>query len=135
MTFKYSEFACHREMVERLGVDGMSSDESDNEPGKRQYKILLCRWRADIVTTWLRVLDAAHLYDRIKGDPNALWGAQPRIRVISAETSSSKKFVPGLPVNAYNSHWLRRHPDVCNLVYPEPSRYIFKHPPGIVQYM
>jgi len=120
-------------MLELLGTGGMSSDESDLESGQLQYRILRSRWWADTVTTWLRVLDAMHLYDRVEGDPSLLRDAPPRTRILSCNYSSSTKFVPGLPTNAYRQAWLDDHHNVTDTVQPSSVPYAFEHREDAIQ--
>ena len=51
-------------VVQSLGLDGMSSDESDHEghKGEVTYYILHKDWRSRQITAWLRMLDSLHLH-------------------------------------------------------------------------
>ncbi|KAF8877194.1 hypothetical protein BD779DRAFT_1429120, partial [Infundibulicybe gibba] len=106
----------HEHIIQRLGTDGMSSDESEDEDAHIQaaarldnprFKILQPKWRAKPLTIWLRVIDSVHLISRRSGDKSAR-GAYPRLRISNErapEFSKSKKFVKGLPKNAYDPVW------------------------------
>ncbi|KAF8879037.1 hypothetical protein BD779DRAFT_1415952, partial [Infundibulicybe gibba] len=106
----------HEYMIQRLGTDGMSSDESEDEDAHIQaaarldnprFKILQPKWRAKPLTIWLRVIDSVHLINRRSGDKSAR-GAYPRLCISderAPEFSKSKKFVKGLPKNAYDPVW------------------------------
>lgn len=125
-------------MLERLGVQGMSSDESDREELPRNPRARLetphfyvhsPRWRATRLTTWLHIFDAAHTVYRRSGEAG-LRGAYPRLRVQNMENpvfSSSKKFVRGLPLNAYDQQWLASRNDVPFTIQPAMERYDFDH--------
>lgn len=98
----------HLDLLGRLGVDGMSSDESDGEDGSRPvFRVRSPIWRAPIVGRWLQVFDSLYLKRRqITQDKR---GCYPRIRVrSSSEPSCSKGFVEGLPLNAYDESWMAR---------------------------
>jgi len=51
------------QVVESLGLDGMSSDESDHEghKGEATYYILHKDWCSRQITAWLRMLNSLHL--------------------------------------------------------------------------
>jgi hypothetical protein len=93
--------------LELLGVDGMSSDESDHAAGQGEatYFVLNKVWRSPKVTEWLRVLDALHLRDRYAGEFHASSGAWPHFRTPS-DQSSQRPSVCDLPVNFYSPFWL-----------------------------
>jgi hypothetical protein len=121
-------------MLERLGIEGMSSDESDRENGVMQYRILTPRWRAPEVRIWLWVFDTMHLFDRHhRGTPSGLRGAWPRRRLLGNRTGNSNTFVPGLPINAYSATWLDSRAEVRNTVHPSPTPYLFQHHTHIMQ--
>src|SRR5688572_28833775 len=103
-----------------LGPDGMSSDESESEeltgsePHRRSrdgppvYCVLSPRWRSDELTRFLHLLDSVHLALR-RMDPSRQRGSWPRVRRYNPDRqimSSSQKFVPNLPRNAYDASFL-----------------------------
>ena len=111
-------------MLMALGVDGMSSDEEERVPDGVQYRIQPPQWRALHLMAWLRMFDAIHQYYRIEHGANDKRGCMPRRRVSAPTDSSSKRFVPGLPINAYKVSWLENQLDVTNFVHPTPeARY------------
>ncbi len=101
----------HLELLGRLGVDGMSSDESDEELEDGSGPVSRVRrpiWRAPIVGRWLQVFDSVNLKRRQTTQDKR--GCYPRIRVRNnSEPSCSKGFVEGLPMNAYDESWMARH--------------------------
>lgn len=124
----------HLDMLERLGVDGMSSDESDSDDLPRvrrkrvSFKVLTPRWRNPALSDWLHTFDTVGWIHRRDKGPTR--GLHPRHRLHNQRTpkfSNSKKFVPGLPFNAYKTEWLDARLDVDFAVYPEPERYEFSH--------
>lgn len=96
----------------------MSSDEEELVGRRKQWRILAPRWRAARVTGWLRYFDA--LYDRARREKglNDYRGPVARHRASARTTSDSKKFVRGLPKNAYRQGWLDSLIDVDNIVRP-----------------
>ncbi|KAK7684253.1 hypothetical protein QCA50_012577 [Cerrena zonata] len=101
------DLACHIPMLEKLGVNGMSSDEEDQFRGVRHYRVLPKRWRAPNLSPWLRVFDAAYRKERL-GPFGQSPGAMPRIRTSTAAQTAGAvaKVVRGLPENAYNRTFL-----------------------------
>ncbi|KAF9642613.1 hypothetical protein BDM02DRAFT_3132972 [Thelephora ganbajun] len=45
-------------------------------------------------------------------------GALPQRRVATSAESTSRRFVPGLPINAYRTDWLEEQLDTTNVVHP-----------------
>lgn len=119
-------------MLEELGPDGMSSDEEINTPQGKQYLILVPKWRAHVLTPWLRIFDSLYLRHRNRPENGDQRGCLPRRRNASARESTSQKFVPDLPVNAYRAEWLEQQLDVRNIVHPSPSRP-YTHDPALAQ--
>jgi len=93
-------------IVESLGLDGMSSDESSHEgrKGEATYRIWEKRWRSRQVNDWLRMLDALHLRLRYSGKWQATAGAWPHFRSSGLEYSERPP-VKGLPVDFYSADW------------------------------
>lgn len=121
-----------RRMLEALGVHGMSSDEEEKVEGQIQYRILAPRWRAPMLTPWLRTFDAIYRYYRLEDNGNDMRGTMPRRRIPTTVESTSRGFVAGLPINAYKTNWLEEQLDVTNIVHPSPvARYT--HDPQLLQ--
>ncbi|KAI6145056.1 hypothetical protein BKA82DRAFT_3969785, partial [Pisolithus tinctorius] len=93
-------------IVESLGQDGMSSDESDHEGhrGEATYYILEKDWRSKQVTAWLRMLDSLHLRLRYNGKWQTTAGAWPHFRTASLNDSKGPP-VKGLPIDFYSRNW------------------------------
>jgi len=76
----------HAHILEQLGPQGMSSDESDHEEATRDrmlgtcsphYLVCLPRWRAGSLSDWLHVFDSTYILDcRVNG---ASQGDFPRL--------------------------------------------------------
>jgi hypothetical protein len=123
-----------RRMLDDLGVDGMSSDEEEEVEGNVQYRILAPRWRSATLTPWLRVFDVLHQQRRLEKNSNDKRGAFPRRRVAPPvwTWSASKRFVEGLPINAYRTEWLEEQLDITNKVHPTAAE-VYQHDPHLVQ--
>ncbi|CAG8657170.1 3287_t:CDS:2 [Acaulospora colombiana] len=85
-----------------LGPKGMSSDESEGEPGTRdrQYWTKTPEWRSPELTSWLRSLDAL---------PSSIFQVQtlnlPRTR-LPTESQSTRRPPPNLPESFFRREWL-----------------------------
>lgn len=133
-------------MLERLGVQGMSSDESDREevrtrPAARlhtpKFRNLLPRWRSKELANWLHVFDSIHMISRRTGGSSSQ-GAFPRLRIHNIQSpkySNSRAFVSQLPLNAYSMDWLNARNDVDFLVQPDNQEYDFSHDDDIFEYV
>jgi hypothetical protein len=103
------------EVVNMLGVDGQSSDESDNEQeslsecsssptGRLCYTRKLREWRSDEVSDLLYFIDSCR--KKRNGYGNKKAGKEPTQRLHSeSPTVSTRAPVPGLPRNFYNDAW------------------------------
>lgn len=123
----------HADILKDLTVEGMSSDESDDdslEPGK-PCRVFRPMWRADHLSPWLRVFDSVYLAStKERGS-----GHRPHLRTynhLSPRISRNKKFVSCLPVNAYNMQWLERQNDIDFSVRPSDA-YDFRHDAGLFE--
>ncbi|EMD36708.1 hypothetical protein CERSUDRAFT_50933 [Gelatoporia subvermispora B] len=105
---RYPMLRKHVPMLERLGVDGMSSDEDLHLKGVLQYRVLLKSWRHERVTNWLRVFDAAHRRSRLNKVNSASRGAPVCNRLRDVKIDETRPAVSGLPRNAYDSQWLAK---------------------------
>lgn len=117
----YPSLEHHRGLLEQLTHAGMSSDEERTVGLYTQYEIIEPAWRSEIVTAWLRVFDAlrvrARRLDGVYGDQR---GSPPRMRIGQEKRSTNKKFVPGLPRNAYDNAWFNRQVHPEDTVRPGP---------------
>ncbi|KAH9475473.1 hypothetical protein JR316_0012584 [Psilocybe cubensis] len=123
----------HVPILQRLGIAGMSSDESDFEDGPAstatggapRYKVHPPAWRASALSYWLQTIDSLQvLFRRSNGKHR---GSFPRLRVASGEDSDSKGFVTDLPITAYNPNWLAARPFYMFDVRPTDENYNFNH--------
>jgi hypothetical protein len=93
------------EMVESLGTDGMSSEESDGEVGgSRTFKIKRVPWRGQGLTNWLHRIDGLPV--RNVDNSVLMQRNNSRNRLISDLRSTRRKPVRSLPINWYKRGWL-----------------------------
>lgn len=80
-----------------LGIDGMSSEESEGEVGQkdRQYRVKKVPWRSSAITHWLHSIDQLPLDERYK-----------RSRIPSDLQSDRCTPPSHLPLSFYNWDWL-----------------------------
>ena len=107
----------HVPILERLGVEGMSSDESDLDELPRyprarlenpRYYVRRPRWRAEALGDWLRIFDSVHMVTH-RSQSGGSRGALPHLRLYNAQSaklSERESFVRALPINAYEEEWL-----------------------------
>lgn len=100
----------HALMLEYLGVNGMSSDETDPEQGPdKQYNVLVKPWLSASVVTFKRSFDALQRRHRKLGAAdNSFQGSRPHLRNITDKTDTTRPPVKRLPANAYNAEWLSK---------------------------
>lgn len=102
----------------------MSSDEERIVGQHKQYEIIDPAWRSDTITAWLRVFDALHAQARQRGLFGDQRGSEPRMRIASTREDVGGRFVPGLPINAYNEEWLANQVHIEDTVRPgRPVQY------------
>lgn len=137
----------HQRVVQRLGVEGMSSDSEDDSTsivgGRPIYYINTPPWRAPAVGHFLRILDI--LYDYVRqqnfglshvndGGIGGRQGAFPHRRQVAQRFSKRNTVKPYLPVSAYDPGWLQRqlHPEVT--ICPDlADAYSFVHDDKITE--
>ena len=130
-------------MIRRLGVEGMSSDESDygelgaNPPARLRaprYYVVEPRWRHPDLGQFLEVFNTVYFIRRRVAD--SLRGSYPRLRqhaATSARISISRKFVSHLSISAYNPEWIASRIDVAFVVCPTEEEYSFNHAADIFE--
>lgn len=97
------------DVVETLGLDGMSSDESEPEENgtRRPYKKVRVKtrvWRSKTLESYLKLIDRERNFKNALGNDPA--GTKPTIRVRPAHNFSSTRFIPPhLPRNFYDNDW------------------------------
>ena len=98
------------ELLDALGVHGMSSDESDHEAGNGEptYIIRSKQWCSPELQDWLRTLDSLHIALRYKTHFDVTQGGWPHYRVAGRKVSSRAP-VQGLPLNCYSTSLLESY--------------------------
>jgi len=134
----------HVHILQRLGVEGMSSDESDVEELRRDpavrrrqpsYFVLTPSWRHPSLTAWLSAFDSMHVIAR-RTTGNRLRGAYPRCRIYARDRpSKSKRYVSHLPTTAYDPGWLKTRHNIEFTVAPTEEIYPFTHDDRINMYV
>ena len=142
---QHPELQTHVHVLERLGIDGMSSDESDLEELSEhrharienpRFYVLRPRWRSPVLSAWLHVFDSMHMISRrsLLGPSR---GAYPHLRIDNAESprySTSQAFVRDLPINAYDAQWIANKTGCDYSVRPNRYwNYDFSHSNDLLQ--
>lgn len=121
-------------MLVRLGPDGMSSDESDDELGATVYTTRKLPWRAPRVTLWLRAMDAFYLANLANDIGRLQRGKTPHYRINSTQSSKLGRPVEGLPRNFYDAQWLSQlHPSKRRKIKVDDTIYDMKHSDEVLQ--
>ena len=132
-------------MIQRLGIDGMSSDESDygeltrNPPARTRpprYYVLQPLWRHSSLSSWLETFDVVYCIIRRLGfRRRGAYARQRQQNATRVRYSASKSFVPGLSISAYSDNWLAGRKDLDFLIFPSPEPYSFIHDPEVIRYV
>ena len=121
-------------MLLRLGIDSISSDESDHENGVPMFHITIVPWRNPALTPWLRALDAIHRMARFGPIMHNTRGSPPRERFDSGLVSRNNRRAPrGLPINAYDPEWLARLPSWHRQDLGAIPPYPFEHSAAVLR--
>jgi len=135
----YEPLQRHEAVLDALGVDGMSSDESDVDPTTNQmlYTVVKPDWRHPDLHQWLKIFDQLYHRAHLHHWSNDRRGAFPHMRVGSQKIHKKMHAPPHLPVNAYNPQWLEarealyvKH-DLC----PSAETYDFNHALDVIGYV
>lgn len=98
----------HLWVIQALGVQGMSSDESEHEGTQVRYRRTTLEWRNPALETFFTVIDVFHEAGRFTSgaDKSSKSGSHVHLR-LPAQKVSERAAVPGLPEAAYNPTWLK----------------------------
>jgi len=123
----------HLGILDSLGRDGMSSDESvvDLDTHQTVYIVTKPEWRHPNLHNWLKYFDQLHHRKHIEGWSIDKRGAFPHIRTLSRKVHKMSHGPPALPINAYDRRWLEsKEPLYLNHVLcPKMEEYNFVHSP------
>jgi hypothetical protein len=91
-------------VLDALGAGGISSDESDiDDSGRAVYRTKNMGWRAKDILKKLMEIDCDRNTTNAYGNTRA--GNPPRVRKRRDRLETSRKAIPGLPLNFYDSNW------------------------------
>ena len=101
----YAVWDQFEQLVEELGPEGMSSDDSEiDDDGNKEFRVRRMPWRSKEVERRLIQVDKDHNTTNAYGNSRA--GNQPRRRTRrNAVTVSRRKATAGYPLNFYDSGW------------------------------
>ena len=135
----YSPLRKHIDVLDALGVDGMSSDESsfDSHTSQPTYTIVKPSWRHPDLHHWLKVFDQLHHRNHVNSWSLDKRGAFTHIRAGSQKIRQTVHAPSYLPVNAYDPRWLESRESlyVRHVLCPEEGSYVFNHPPDVIAYV
>jgi hypothetical protein len=121
----------HLGILDALGIDGMSSDESFVDPDTHQttYTVTKPEWRHPDLHNWLGVFDQLHRRNHIESWSIDKRGAFPHIRSWSQKVHSKSHAPSSLPINAYDPQWIegRERFYLDHVLYPQMEEYDFTH--------
>lgn len=129
----------HLDVLDALGVDGMSSDESDmdSNTGQKRYTVVKPDWRHHDLHEWLAIFDQFHHLGHLNSWSMDRRGAFAHVRVGSHKIHKDAHPPLHLPVNAYDQRWLdgRETMYVKYVLCPKAEQYDFSHPLALIQYV
>lgn len=106
---KHKDLLRFTEILEVLGWDGVSGDESETEGHETRYVIYPYEWRNPEIIPWIRIFDVVHevsmrntFNERGRGN-----SARTRVATTLKDVTRRGKVIIGLPSNFYNPVWLR----------------------------
>ena len=97
-----------------------------------RFDVLEPPWRSQNVTAWLRIFDALYTRARREGLYGDQRGSVTRLRVDGVKRSTSEKFVPRLPINAYDKEWFSHQRYTEDTVQPGPQ-VVYTHDPKTIR--
>lgn len=126
----------HLDVLDALGPDGMSSDESlvDSDTRQPTYTIVKPDWRHPDLHNWLQVFDQLHHRNHINSWSVDKRGAFPHIRAGSQKVRKKLSAPKGLPINAYDPKWLEAREALYlkHVLSPCPEQYNFNHTSDVI---
>ncbi|KAI9443031.1 hypothetical protein H4582DRAFT_1808977 [Lactarius indigo] len=139
ITKLYDPLKRHLGVLDVLGVDGMSSDESSFDPHTSQttYTVVKPGWRHPDLHHWLKVFDELHHRNCANGCILDKRGMFTHIRAGSQKIRQTSRAPPNLPLNAYDPGWLKSREGlyVKHELHPIKDPYIFNHPSDVIAFV
>jgi hypothetical protein len=121
----------HVDILDALGDDGMSTDESFVDPDTHQttYTVTKPEWRHPDLHNWLGVFDRLHHRSHIESWSLDKRGAFPHIRAGSQKVHRKSHAPKGLPINAYDPRWIESREPLYldHVLCPRKEQYDFIH--------
>jgi hypothetical protein len=128
----------HLDILDALGEDGMSTDESEIEPlavgSRTSYKVTKPEWRHPDLHHWLSIFDGVHEVIRARNYDRDKRGARAHVRDLSRKVHRKTCAPRHLPINAYDPNWIdSREPLYVNhMLCPRmDQQYDFTHSPNV----
>lgn len=132
----YEPLQKHLEILDVLGPEGMSSDESDIDRATNQpmYTVVKPDWRHPDLHNWLKVLDHLHHRAHINSWTKDKRGAFAHTCVGSQRVHRKAHAPPRLPLNAYDPMWLegREAMYVKHVLCLKTEPYSFTHSSDVI---
>jgi hypothetical protein len=132
----FGSLSNHITILDALGPDGMSSDESvvDLDMPKPSYTVIKPDWRHPDLHNWLKLFDQLHHRNHVDSWFTDKRGAFPHIRTGSQKVHKKKHVPAGLPINAYDPKWLesRQEAYLKYVLCPKMEQYNFNHPLDVI---
>jgi hypothetical protein len=121
----------HLGILDALGDDGMSTDESCVDPDTQQTRYTVTRpeWRHPDLHNWLGVFDQLHHRSHLESWSLDKRGAFPHIRTGSQKVHPKSHAPTGLPINAYDPRWIESRGSLYldHVLHPQMEEYNFIH--------
>lgn len=127
----------HLWAIQALGVQGMSSDESEHEGTQVRYRRTMLAWRNPTLEMFFHTIDVFHDAGRFTDgvDKSSKSGSHVHLR-LPAQKTSKRAAVAGLPEAAYDPVWLKGLSDFFrNRLNVSNVQYQFVHSPEVLKYM
>ncbi|KAH9180279.1 hypothetical protein EDB89DRAFT_2061994 [Lactarius sanguifluus] len=139
ITKLYNPLKKHLGILDALGVDGMSLDESSSDPhtGQTMYTVVKPGWQHPDLHHWLKVFDELHHQNQANGCILDKWGMFTHIRAGSQKIQQTSHAPPDLPLKPYDPRWLKSRENlyVKHELRPIKDQYIFNHPSDVIAFV
>ncbi|KIJ35335.1 hypothetical protein M422DRAFT_262506 [Sphaerobolus stellatus SS14] len=107
--------------LQTLGVDGMSSDESETETRNNRFWRIPQPWRSYKLDRMLNCVNGRRDEATRQTHKSHRSGQPFCVRIGDHPTKRSMRIPPGLPINFYSQAWMDEHPEIAKYLRPGPS--------------
>jgi len=132
----YGPLRKHMDILDALGVDGMSSDELSFDPhtSQRTYTIVKPSWRHHDLDNWLKVFDQLHHRNHVLSWSLDKRGTFTHLRAGSQKICQTVHAPSYLPINAYDPKWLESRESLYlrHVLCPKEQLYGFDHAADVI---